>query len=160
MAAEYPGAVKNFLQLEDGVDTVLAQHPNERGDEITAIETELGTDVAGSTSDLKTRLAVSLNNNGTVKNLLGSWVDKSASYGAQQAATDGFVVGYFTGDDGSNVKAYTDINADPTTLRFWIDMGGSNINGMNFMLPVKKGDYWKLVVTVTTITVYWIPLAT
>ena len=67
MAADYPGAIKNFLTLEDGVDTVLAQHMNERGDEITAMETELGADVAGSVSDLVTRLAVAVNNDGTIK---------------------------------------------------------------------------------------------
>ena len=67
MAADYPGAVKNFLTLEDGVDTVLAQHMNERGNEITAIETELGADVAGSMSDLVARLTVALNDNGTIK---------------------------------------------------------------------------------------------
>ena len=67
MAADYPGAIKNFLTLEDGVDNVLAQHMNERGDEITAIETELGADVAGSMSDLMARLTVALNNDGTFK---------------------------------------------------------------------------------------------
>lgn len=67
MAADYPGAIKNFLALEDGVDTVLAQHMNERGDEITAIETELGADVAGSMSDLVARLTVVLEDNGALK---------------------------------------------------------------------------------------------
>lgn len=70
--AEYPGAVKNFLQLEDGVDTVLAQHMNERGDEISAIETELGANPAGSLADLVTRLAVALNNDGTIKAVVGT----------------------------------------------------------------------------------------
>jgi len=37
----WPTSVKIFLQLQDGVDYVIAQHPNERGDEITAIETWL-----------------------------------------------------------------------------------------------------------------------
>lgn len=40
--ATFPASIKNFLVLQDGVDRVLAQHPNERGDEITAIETLLG----------------------------------------------------------------------------------------------------------------------
>jgi len=70
--ADYPGAIKNFLQLEDGVDTVVAQHPNERGDEITAIETELGTNVAGSSSDLKTRLAEAIADDGKLKNVYDS----------------------------------------------------------------------------------------
>ena len=42
MSASYPTQVKNFLLLQDGIDKVLAQHPNERGDEITAVQTMLG----------------------------------------------------------------------------------------------------------------------
>lgn len=67
MATSYPTSIKNFLILEDGVDKVIAQHPNERADEITAIETELGTLPKGTCADLKTRLAVSLENDGTLK---------------------------------------------------------------------------------------------
>lgn len=65
--ASYPGSIKNFLTLVDGVDRIIAAHPNDRAAEITAIETELGTDVAGSASDLKTRLAVVLENSGALK---------------------------------------------------------------------------------------------
>jgi hypothetical protein len=57
MAASYPSAIKTFTQLQDGVDTVLAAHPNERGDEITAIQAELGTSPKGSFADVKTRIA-------------------------------------------------------------------------------------------------------
>lgn len=56
MPASYPSAIKTFTQLVDGVDDVLALHPNERGDEITAIETELGTNPRGTATDVKTRL--------------------------------------------------------------------------------------------------------
>ncbi len=38
----WPSSVKIFLQLQDGVDYVIALHPNERGDEITAFETSYG----------------------------------------------------------------------------------------------------------------------
>lgn len=57
MAASYPGAIKSFLQLQDGVDEILAAHHNEAYDEIEAVETELGTDPKGSFADVKTRLA-------------------------------------------------------------------------------------------------------
>lgn len=67
--ASYPGAIKNFLSLQDGVDRVIAAHPNDRAGEITAIETELGIDPAGSVSDLKTRLAVAINNDGSLKTI-------------------------------------------------------------------------------------------
>ncbi len=40
--SDFPASVKNFLALQDGVDSVIAAHPNDRGDEITAIETLFG----------------------------------------------------------------------------------------------------------------------
>lgn len=40
--ADFPTTVKNFLALQDGVDSIIAAHPNDRGDEITAIETLIG----------------------------------------------------------------------------------------------------------------------
>lgn len=56
MAASYPSAIKTWPQLEDGVDTIFALHPNERGDEITAIETELGLLPKGPDSTVLARL--------------------------------------------------------------------------------------------------------
>lgn len=38
----YPETVTNFLILQDGVDYVIAQHPNDRATEITAIQTFIG----------------------------------------------------------------------------------------------------------------------
>lgn len=72
MAASYPSAVKNFSAVVNGVTKLVASLFNAGYDEITAIETELGTDPAGSLTDVKTRLAVSLNNNGTLKNVYDS----------------------------------------------------------------------------------------
>ena len=56
MAAAYPNAIKTFSSLQDGIDTILAAHPNDRANEITAIETELGTNPAGAFADVVTRL--------------------------------------------------------------------------------------------------------
>ena len=67
MAASYPGAIKTFSSVVNGVTKLVAALFNSPYDEITAIETELGTDVAGTAADLKTRLAVFLNNDGTSK---------------------------------------------------------------------------------------------
>lgn len=41
MAASFPTTKKTFSTLTDAVDTILAAHQNERGDEITAIEGNL-----------------------------------------------------------------------------------------------------------------------
>jgi len=54
--ASYPSAIKAFSTLSDDVDDVLASHQNDRGDEITAVETELGTNPKGTDADVKTRL--------------------------------------------------------------------------------------------------------
>lgn len=42
MSADFPNTVKNFLEKQDGVDKVVAAHPNVIQDEVTAIETFLG----------------------------------------------------------------------------------------------------------------------
>lgn len=67
MPASYPSAIKTFTTLVDGVDDVLASHQNDPNAEITAIETELGTNPRGTATDVKARLAQSLNDDGTLK---------------------------------------------------------------------------------------------
>ena len=67
MAASYPAAVKTFSAIVNGVTKLVAALFNSPYDEITAVETELGTDPAGSVADVKTRLAVALNDDGTLK---------------------------------------------------------------------------------------------
>jgi len=54
--ASYPSNIKTFATLVDLVDSVLAAHQNERGDEITAIETELGTNPKGSAANVRARI--------------------------------------------------------------------------------------------------------
>ncbi len=91
----------------------------------------------------------------------GAWVDKSSSYGAQQAATDGFVVGYAYGVGGydGDADGYTDSTSNPSTIRFRVKSSNASGNDRNsFMMPVKKNDYWKIVLTTGGICVYWIPL--
>lgn len=56
----YPGGIATLGPVVNGIDDVLAGDVNEAYDEIVAIETELGTDPAGSMTDVKSRLAVSL----------------------------------------------------------------------------------------------------
>lgn len=55
--ADYPSGIKTFPTLVDLVDSVLASHQNERGAEITAIETELGTNPRGSDASVAARLS-------------------------------------------------------------------------------------------------------
>ena len=101
-----------------------------------------------------------VNINGSVaETTLGTWVDKSGSYGAQQASTDGFICATAYGGDGNSVvRGYTDAANPPTTVR----ANNSAYFGTSYysiMFPVKSGDYWK-VTSSRSPTVYWIPLGT
>lgn len=148
MAATYPGAVKNFSSIVNGVTKLVAALFNSPYEEVTAIETELGTNPKGSYADVKTRLDSTTT--------LGAWVDKLTSYGAQQAATDGFVTGSATG--ALDLWGYTDAATNPTVARFRI-VSGNTGDYNTFTMPVKKGDYWKIVLTTGTMhVIFWIPL--
>lgn len=97
--------------------------------------------------------------NHSIDKKLGTWIDKSSDYGAQQASSDGFVVASSNSSgDTSTMTFYTDANADPTTVRGIANASTSTYLG-TIMCPVKKGDYWKLVVADATVAVYWIPLS-
>jgi hypothetical protein len=102
---------------------------------------------------------------GTTSNPLGAWVDKTSSYGAQQASTDGIVVVTATADSSGAevvVLGYTDGNANPTTLLCGghdRHPGGSYVGRTGFTMPVKKSNYWKVVLSTGTMTsVRWIPI--
>ena len=66
MPTNYPGAIDTFSAQSDGVDDVLAADMNDVQDPVNAIETELGTDPAGTATDVKTRLARSLDGAGNL----------------------------------------------------------------------------------------------
>ena len=67
MAASYPGSLKSFTNKTNKVDLVDAAHVNDLQNEVVAIETELGVDVAGSATDLVTRLAIMIADSGAVR---------------------------------------------------------------------------------------------
>lgn len=100
---------------------------------------------------------------------LGAWVDKSSSYAAQAATTDGFVVATITYVSGSecrySIRGYTDANANPTTQRCETDCLYSTAEAHSFTMPVRKGEYWKITLQKTagndgvySVTAYWIPM--
>ena len=99
-----------------------------------------------------------------ISGALGAWVNKTSSYGAQQAATDGFVIatGWGSINDGvDHVYGYSDSASNPTTLRGIISTNSSTTNVIgSFCFPVKKGDYWKVVHVGSRepFAVWWIPL--
>jgi hypothetical protein len=71
----YPGAIDTRTALVDGPsgDEIVANHPNGLGAAVIAVETELGTDPAGSATDVKTRLDTSQNASGTIKRTGAAW---------------------------------------------------------------------------------------
>ena len=93
---------------------------------------------------------------------LGAWVDKSTSYGAQQATTNGFVVGYATQNTTVlRIAGYTDSSITPSTVRWYThaeSVGGDLF--VSICMPVKKGDYWKVDFPAGSpaVHLYWIPL--
>jgi hypothetical protein len=88
----------------------------------------------------------------------GGWVDKSGSYGAQQAETDGFVLAGATCPSYTSIYGYTDSNANPTTVRQEGYNANSNTDRRYITMPVKKGDYWKITISAGAgiVNVYWI----
>lgn len=90
---------------------------------------------------------------------LGAWdASTYANNTAYLAATDGFVVGYGTTTDGNSgsVYGYTDASNPPTTVRW----GNQSTVLCAICMPVKKGNYWKVVFSGTTMSAIlaWIPL--
>lgn len=65
--AVYPAGIKTFVDQVDGVDTVDAADVNLLYAEVTAIETELGVDVAGTATTLAVRLATVIGGAGQVE---------------------------------------------------------------------------------------------
>jgi DUF4097 and DUF4098 domain-containing protein YvlB len=64
MAAEYPSAIKSWTPVVDDVNHVMADDVNSIYEEIEAVQTELGEDVAGDAADLVTRLSYALDGDG------------------------------------------------------------------------------------------------
>ncbi|MCF8374300.1 MAG: hypothetical protein K9H64_21945 [Bacteroidales bacterium] len=96
----------------------------------------------------------------TIGGIFGSWVDKSSSYGIQQAYTDGFVIGFLQPDSPTGqIYGFTDSSSNPTTIRggFNGSSAGQNIR-ISFCMPVRKNDYWKVTCSDSSPKVYWIPI--
>lgn len=63
----YPNSIDSFQTYVDDVDNIVAATVNDLHTSTLAIENALGTNPHGTAADLKTRLAVSINNDGTLK---------------------------------------------------------------------------------------------
>src|SRR3990167_5674615 len=82
----YPGTIDTRTTLVDGTgnDTIQAIHHNGVASAVISIETELGTDPAGSLTDVATRLNVALNADGTVRStVVAAGAGASVAYSAR-----------------------------------------------------------------------------
>jgi hypothetical protein len=77
----------------------------------------------------------------------GSWTSKSNDT-VYLAGTDGFVCGIAYGG-GNLPRGYTDGSNPPTTLRAAAYSPGGESLASSFTMPVRKGDYWRVVGCVT-----------
>lgn len=103
MSSNYPASLDSFVAKSDGAGNIIsAAHINYLQDAILAIETELGTDPAGSLTDLKTRLAVMLTNAGGLKGpqQIVTVAKSGGSYTTIQAAVNSI-------SDAASNKIYT-----------------------------------------------------
>ena len=93
---------------------------------------------------------------------LGDWEVMNGNT-IYEADTDGFVLAYYwTNDQDSSVRGFTDENNPPTTIRA---RASRTLNGDQdykfIMMPVKRGDFARVVFqgdNVTDATVWWIPI--
>jgi hypothetical protein len=88
----------------------------------------------------------------------GTWASKSDST-TYEAASDGFVVAMVTSGSstlfGYTSDSETDVgNEESSTMRQAAQPGQNNFDN-SILMPVKKGDFWRVV---DSDTVYWLPV--
>lgn len=97
--------------------------------------------------------------NGDVK-MFGEW--DTTSYVVNQvyqASTDGLVVATFSCDNNNAYhQILVDASSPPTTVRMESCSYGCGKHDTGMVCPVRKGEYWKVVLGADSGTVYWMPL--
>jgi hypothetical protein len=92
---------------------------------------------------------------------LGPWQEKSRNT-VYFAATDGFVLAYASGPPGALfiLRGFTDSSNPPTTVRtklVTMNLNSSLQEEVSIMMPVRKGDFWKLESGGWNDKIYWLP---
>lgn len=151
----YPAGIDTSTTVTDdpGGTEVVASHHNGPAEAIKAIETELGTDPAGSAADLKTRLAVAMNNDGTVKSsVITGGTGSTVSY-----SSGVFTVAYSSdaAQFNQNVGLSSSVSGNALTVNIMTG-DGDTPSATNFPLipfrdaTITKGNYNVRSVVVTT----------
>jgi hypothetical protein len=121
MSTSYPGGLDSYTTKIDGVDDVMASHINNPQDAIEAIEAELGTDPAGSFTDVVTRL---LNMNAELPYREPTVLTDSSN-------NDSGVASNFRDNDNSYPDGWAEVDAayltnTSTDYSFWYLLGTSS----------------------------------
>ena len=77
-AKNYPVSIDTFSTWQDDIDAIYCHIVNDIQDQLIAIENELGANPSGSLSSLVARLNVSMNSDGTIKQV---FIDSSDNVG-------------------------------------------------------------------------------
>lgn len=135
------------MKDEDDMASDSASHATTQQSQKAYADAVAAAAAAYTDTEITTAIAAALPDD----DAFGTWGGKSDSV-SYLAASDGFVCAIDT-NLNTYLKGYTDGSNPPTTLRQSVSSYYSNPS--SFMMPVKKGDYWK--VTGAT-TIYWIPV--
>lgn len=121
--AVYPASIISFTTKTNKVDLVDAAHINSLQNEVVAIQTELGKDVAGTQTDLLTRLGVSFATNGAIRN--GTVEPGSPVEGQAFWRTDTDVLEIYNG------SAWSALGSTSNVIYSWIgrDTGSQSSGG-------------------------------
>jgi hypothetical protein len=136
----YPTSVDTFITWQDDIDTILAAAVNDAYTQIIAIESELGANPSGSLSTLTARLAVSINDDGTLKggvgqkktitavNANGTYAFNFVSEGLVDYADTTYKV-FLTTTGTNGVKCHAVVSGAKATTGFTIALLASGTNG-------------------------------
>lgn len=129
--ADYPNSIKTFSTLVDLIDSVLAHHQNERGAEITAIETELGLAPSNVYSDVAA----------AITGLMSGWIPGSVTWSYSSADAPTFVIS-IPQDVTSLIGPGCRIKLTQTTVKYFIVTAVGAYSGGVTLVTVYGGtDY-------------------
>lgn len=166
--SDYPGALDSFIDFEPKRDVVSKAHINKVQNAIEAMQAELGTDPAGSVTDVKTRLYVSLDNDGAVRHgtsFPGSPIEGQPFWRSDEKVLyiyDATNLVWKSAQSYSNVvfqvdASVDDINAEYVGTSLVPSAATGNyrffVQGSTSYTTIKRTKFTKLA-TVSTITVY------
>jgi len=150
MASNFPTSLDDFTNYVDGTTVMEAAILNNMQAAIEAIEAKVGITDSAVTASHDYQLAH--------LPAFGDWISKDsggsvalAKNEVYKVGSDGFVIAWQPNQE--DLKFYTDGSNPPTTA-----LQGAGFQIRELMRPVRKDDYWKIVSSQATVTIYWLPM--